>query len=67
MILFTPSLFTYFYYMYDHTSPTGDYGDSNGPCNALDSLPISAALCLGTHACNVQTSNNVFGDPCYGE
>ena len=45
----------------------GLHDDGLGSCSASTSIPIAEAICVGKHDCNVQTSDKLFGDPCYGE
>jgi len=39
---------------------------SSGSCESSTSVEVVEAACLGQSSCEVEASNDVFGDPCFG-
>lgn len=51
-------------------TPSGQCGATgfavNASCNAANTSSVIAALCVGQHSCTVPSSDQVYGDPCFG-
>src|SRR5690349_17290077 len=48
-------------------TPSGSCGAfRTGTCNAADAATTLAGLCVGQNACEVDATNDIFGDPCEG-
>jgi CSLREA domain-containing protein len=49
-------------------TPSGTCGQfSTGGCHAVNSSDVVLAQCAGLSNCSIPASNDLFGDPCFGE